>query len=227
MTQDHTIQSSLNGNGTDVSTNELIEMTEIIANIPKAYTDSTTAIQEELEIVSNAIATWEKVAPQLYQIRKRLLVCEELLSGKRNIESVQPLINKAEVAEKKKRGPAKGTKVFIRRKSEILNDAVLEKIKEFIASDENYHKSKEIYYFLVENKIIDGYPGLTPDRAFAISLSRVDQDVIKYNNHYTIMAWGLPDFGTPEHARRKTLKSTVRGEKGTRVSSYGKEESAG
>ncbi len=226
MTQDHTIQSSLNGNAPEVSSNELTEMTTIIANIPKAYTDSTTAIQEELEIVNNAISTWERVAPQLYQIRKRLLVCEELLSGKRNIDSVSALVSKEDKPEKKKRGPAKGTKVFIRRKSEKLNDAVLEKIRDHIASDENYHKSKEIYSYLIENKIIDGYPGLTPDRAFAIALSRVDQDLIKYNNHYTIMAWGLPDFGTPEHARRKALKSTVRGEKGTRISSYGKEETA-
>lgn len=214
------------GHNTTVSAQDLAEMTEVISEVPKKFTDTSSAIKDELEIVNNAINTWERIAPQLYQIRKRLLVCEELLSGKRNIESVQPLVNKNEIVEKKKRGPAKGTKVFIRRKSEKLNDAVLEKIRDYIASDENYHKSKEIYSYLIENKIIDGYPGLTPDRAFAIALSRVDQDLIKYNNHYTIMAWGLPDFGTPEHARRKTLKSTVRGEKGTRVSSYGKEESA-
>lgn len=208
----------------DLTNQELKELTELTASIPQRFADSSSAIKGELETVIAAINTWEKIAPQLYQIKKRLVACDELLSGKRDFESASSLGAADGAPEKKKRGPAKGTKTFIRRKSEILNDGVIEKIRDFISADETYHKSKEIYKYLIDNDIIDSFPGDTPDRAFAISLSRVDQDLVKYNNHYTIMAWGLPDFGTPEHARRKALKSTVRGEKGTRVSSYGRTE---
>ncbi len=208
----------------EITADQLVVLTETTTNIPKTFANSTSAIKGELEIVIAAIETWERIAPKLYQIKKRLLVCDELLSGKRDVESVSAMPSMEDKPAKKKRGPAKGTKVFVRRKSEILTDAVIEKIRDFISSDESYHKSKEIYQHLVNNNIIAAYPGDTPDRAFAIGLSRVDQNLITYNNHYTIMAWGLPDFGTPEHARRKTLKNTVRGEKGTRVSSFGRTE---
>lgn len=211
-------------NLSDLSSQELSELTELTANIPRRFADSSSAIKGELETVIAAIDTWEKIAPQLYQIKKRLIACDELLSGKRDVDSSSTASSAEGTPEKKKRGPAKGTKTFIRRKSEILHDGVIEKIRDFISADESYHKSKEIYKHLTDNDIIQPFPGDTPDRAFAISLSRVDQDLIQYNNHYTIMAWGLPDFGSPEHARRKSLKSTVRGEKGTRVSSYGKVE---
>jgi hypothetical protein len=217
-------------NGEDRATltpDQLNELTESTEQISKSFTDSTSAIKEELELINKAITTWEKIVPQLYLKRKRLLLCDDLLSGKRNIDNLSSTGLNAEKPEKKKRGPAKGTKTFVRRKSEVLTDEVIGKIRDFISQDENYHKSKEIYAYLVENNLIAAFPGDTPERAFAIALSRVDQDQIQYNNHYAILAWGLPDFGTPEHARRKTLKNTVRGDRGTRVSSYGPEERVG
>jgi hypothetical protein len=222
MTLD-TLTSPNGGIHTDITSQQLQELTESTLNIPKTFADTTSAIKGELEIVVEAINTWERIAPNLYQIRKRLQICDELLSGKRNVEAIAALPNAGEKPERKKRGPAKGTKTFVRRKSEVLNDEVIAKIRDFIARDQNYHKSKEIYSYLVDNNIIAPFPGDTPDRAFAIALSRVDQNEIKYNNHYSIMGWGLPDFGTPEHERRKTLASTVRGERGTRVASYGRE----
>ena len=203
---------------------DLINQTE---NIQVTFADTLSAIKGELEVVNRAINTWEKIVPHLYVMRKRLTVCEELFSGKRNLDLISTGAASEDQPEKKKRGPAKGTKTFVRRKSEILNDEVLEKIKDFISQDENYHKSKEIYQYLVENNIIAPFPGDTPERAFAIALSRVDQDILTYNNHYSILAWGLPDFGTPEHSRRKALKNSIRGDKGTRVSSYGPEERVG
>ncbi len=210
---------------TKISVELLEELTEQTEKIPRVFADTTDAIKGELEAVTAAIETWEKIAPRLYHIKKRLLICDELLSGKRDVDSISAMHVAEDKPEKKKRGPQKGAKkAFIRRKSEILNDGVIEKIREFIASDEDFHKSKEIYSYLINNNIIPPYPGNTPDRVFAISLSRVDQDEIKYNNHYATMAWGLPDFGTPEHARRKALKQSVKGKEGTRVSSYGRKE---
>jgi hypothetical protein len=215
-------------NGTeDVETipqDQLIELTGSAENITHSFANTTDTIKAELDKVTAAIDTWERLAPKLYFMKKRLLVIHEIISGKRDIESILSA-SAEEKPEKKKRGPQKGgKKAFIRRKSEILNDSVIEKIKDFIAQDEDYHKSKEIYAYLINNNIIQSFPGNTPDRVFAITLSRVDQDLVKYNNHYSIMAWGLPDFGTPEHARRKALKNSVKGKDGTRVSSYGRKE---
>ena len=208
-----------------ISMEFLEELTSETSPLTKKYSDTTEAIKSELESVSNAIETWEKIAPQLYHIRKRLIVCDELLSGKRDVESISAIPILEGVSEKKKRGPQKGVKkAFIRRKSDILTDAVIGKIRDFISSDEDYHKAKEIYGYLTEHSIIPPYSGATPDRVFAIALSRVEQDELKYNNHYSIMAWGLPDFGTPEHARRKALKQSAKGKEGTRVSSYGRKE---
>jgi hypothetical protein len=202
---------------------QLIAMTEAAENIPQKFTATIDTIKSELDTISTAIDTWERLAPKLYFMKKRLSFVHDILSGKRDVESLlaAPAEDKP---EKKKRGPQKGKKAFIRRKSDILTDEVIEKIKDFISQDEDYHKSKEIYNYLTTNNIIPPYPGNTPDRVFAISLSRVDQDLIKYNNHYSIMAWGLPDFGTPEHARRKALRNSVKGKEGTRVSSYGRKE---
>jgi hypothetical protein len=219
-------------NGVDTATitpDQLNTLTESTEQFTKSIADSTAAIKEELELINKAITTWEKIVPQLYLKRKRLLLCDELLSGKRNVDTLSSNngIGGDDQPERKKRGPAKGTKVFVRRKSEILTDEVIGKIRDFIGQDENYHKSKEIYQYLIENNIIQPFPGETPERAFAIALSRVDQDQLQYNNHYSILAWGLPDFGTSEHARRKALKNTVRGDRGTRVSSYGPEERVG
>jgi hypothetical protein len=222
------LYSSTNGADTaTITPDQLNALTESTEQFTKSFTDSTSAIKEELELINKAITTWEKIVPQLYLKRKRLLLCDDLLSGKRNIDNLSSGGLATEKPEKKKRGPAKGTKTFVRRKSEILTDEVIGKIKDFISQDENYHKSKEIYAYLIENNLIPPFPGDTPERAFAIALSRVDQDQLQYNNHYSILAWGLPDFGTPEHARRKTLKNTVRGDRGTRVSSYGPEERVG
>jgi len=203
---------------------QLEELTIAAERIPQTFASSTDAMKAELQAVTTAIDTWERLAPKLYFIKKRLTVIDEILSGKRDIESILSTPAIDEKPEKKKRGPQKGKKAFIRRKSDILTDGVIEKIREFIAGDEEYHKSKEIYSYLINNNIIPPYPGNTPDRVFAISLSRVDQDEIKYNNHYSIMGWGLPDYGTPEHARRKALKQSVKGKEGTRVSSYGRKE---
>jgi len=202
---------------------QLHELTGSADNVVQGFANTTDTIKAELDKISAAIDTWERLAPKLYFMKKRLLVIHEILSGKRDIESIlaAPVEEKL---EKKKRGPQKGKKAFIRRKSDILTDEVIEKIRDFIAQDEDYHKSKEIYSYLTNNNIIPPYPGNTPDRVFAISLSRVDQDLVKYNNHYSIMAWGLPDYGTPEHARRKALKNSVKGKDGTRVSSYGRKE---
>jgi hypothetical protein len=202
---------------------QLYDLTGSADNVVQGFTNTTETIKAELDKISTAIDTWERLAPKLYFMKKRLLVIHEILSGKRDIESIltSPTEDKP---EKKKRGPQKGKKAFIRRKSEILTDSVIEKIRDFIAQDEDYHKSKEIYAYLLNNNIIQPFSGNTPDRVFAITLSRVDQDLVKYNNHYSIMAWGLPDFGTPEHARRKALKNSVKGKDGTRISSYGRKE---
>lgn len=223
--------SSQNGstqNGSEelqrISTDQLTELTEATEKIPQSFASTSEALKGELQAVVAAIDTWERLAPKLYFIKKRLLVIDEILTGKRDIESILSVPVAEEKPERKKRGPQKGKKAFIRRKSDILNDTVIDKIRDFISTDEEYHKSKEIYAHLVNNGLIPPYPGNTPDRVFAISLSRVDQDEIKYNNHYSIMAWGLPDFGTPEHARRKALKQSVKGKEGTRVSSYGRKE---
>jgi len=206
-----------------VPQNQLYELTGSADNVVQGFADTTDTIKAELERVSNAIDSWERLAPKLYFMKKRLTVIHEILSGKRDIESILAVAAE-DKPEKKKRGPQKGKKAFIRRKSEILTDEVIEKIKDFISQDEDYHKSKEIYAYLINNNLVQPFPGNTPDRVFAITLSRVDQDLIKYNNHYSIMAWGLPDFGTPEHARRKALKNSVKGKEGTRVSSYGRKE---
>ena len=203
--------------------NQLNEITGSADSVVQGFADTTETIKAELERVSNAIDSWERLAPKLYFMKKRLTIIHEILSGKRDIESILSTQSE-DKPEKKKRGPQKGKKAFIRRKSEILTDEVIEKIKDFISQDEDYHKSKEIYAYLVNNNLVQPFPGNTPDRVFAITLSRVDQDLIKYNNHYSIMAWGLPDFGTPEHARRKALKNSVKGKEGTRVSSYGRKE---
>lgn len=200
--------------------NDLITSTE---NTAQSVIDSHTAIKQEIEAVNKAIETWEKLAPQLYLMRKRLLVCEELLSGKRKIESIA---TDSEKADQKKRKQSKTPKIFVRRKSEILTDEVIEKIRQFIAADNEYHKSKEIYHYLIREEIIAPFTGPKPEHAFAIALSRVDQNAIKYNDHYNIMAWGLPDFGSHEHLRRKALTASVRNEKGTRVASFGKNEPA-
>ncbi|MEI8134962.1 MAG: hypothetical protein WCH46_07780 [bacterium] len=204
---------------------ELMEITSAAEGMTQHFASTTDVLKAELERVSTAIDTWERLAPKLYFMKKRLIVIHDILSGKRDIESIVAPPQAEEKSDKKKRGPKKGSnKVFIRRKSDILTDAVIEKIKEFIARDEDYHKSKEIYAYLIDNNLIPPYDGKTPDRMFAISLARVDQDLIKYNNHFSIMAWGLPDFGTPEHARRKALKNSAKGREGTRVSSYGREK---
>jgi hypothetical protein len=221
------IQDRFSPNGVDTddtSTEQIKEITELTASLPERYADSTTAIKGELATVIHAIETWEKLAPQLYMMRKRLSVIDEILSGKRNVEAISSLPSSDAQPEKKKRGPAKGSRVFTKKKSDILTDEVIDKIREFIASDESYHKAKDIYGYLVRNNIIAPFPGDTPERAFAIGLARVDQDVLKYNDHYTVMAWGLPDFGSPEHARRKALKSSSRGDSGTRIKSYGRGE---
>lgn len=206
-----------------IASDQLIELTEITEKVPQNFANTSDALKSELNAVISAIDTWERLAPKLYFIKKRLTIIDEILTGKRDVESILA-VSTEEKTEKKKRGPQKGKKAFIRRKSEVLNDNVIDKIREFISADEDYHKSKEIYAHLINNNLIPPYPGNTPDRVFAISLSRVDQDEIKYNNHYSIMAWGLPDFGTPEHARRKALKQSVKGKEGTRVSSYGRKE---
>ncbi len=206
-----------------IASDQLIELSEMTEKIPQNFANTSDALKAELSTVISAIDTWERLAPKLYFIKKRLTVIDEILTGKRDVESILSA-SVEDKQEKKKRGPQKGKKAFIRRKSDVLNENVIDKIREFISTDEEYHKSKEIYAHLVNNNLIPPYPGNTPDRVFAISLSRVDQDEIKYNNHYSIMAWGLPDFGTPEHARRKALKQSVKGKEGTRVSSYGKKE---
>ena len=198
--------------------NDLITSTE---SVTQSITDSHSAIKQEIEAVNRAIETWEKLAPQLYLMRKRLSICEELLSGKRKVESI---LSESEKGDQKKRKPSKTTKTFVRKKSDILTDEVIEKIRKYIAADEEYHKSKDIYQYLVREKIITPFPGPKPEHAFAIALSRVDQTLIKYNDNYNIMAWGLPDFGSHEHLRRKALTSSVRNEKGTRVASFGKGE---
>jgi hypothetical protein len=203
---------------------QLHELSGSADTIVQSFANTSDTVKAELDKVTHAIDTWERLAPKLYFMKKRLTVIHEILNGKRDIESILSAGQTEEKPEKKKRGPQKGKKAFIRRKSDILTDEVIEKIKDFISQDEDYHKSKEIYSYLTSNNIIPPYPGNTPDRVFAISLSRVDQDLIKYNNHYSIMAWGLPDFGTPEHARRKALKNSVKGKEGTRVSSYGRKE---
>jgi hypothetical protein len=207
-----------------ITSDQLEELTQVAEKIPQSFASSTDAMKAELSAVIAAIDTWERLAPKLYFIKKRLTVIDEIMSGKRDIESILSTPVSEEKPERKKRGPQKGKKAFIRRKSEILNDNVIDKIRDLISIDEEYHKSKEIYSYLINNNIIPPYPGNTPDRVFAISLSRVDQNEIKYNNHYSIMAWGLPDFGTPEHARRKALKQSVKGKEGTRISSYGRKE---
>src|SRR5205085_11439316 len=104
---------------------------------------TTDTIKAELDRVTTAIDTWERLAPKLYFMKKRLTVIHEILNGKRDIESILAGPAQEEKAEKKKRGPQKGKKAFIRRKSDILTDEVIEKIKEFIGRDEEYHKSKE------------------------------------------------------------------------------------
>lgn len=226
MTNDKLISPNGNGETHQVTNDEIVEITQLTETIPQRYADTATAIKGELATVTHAIDTWERLAPQLYMMKKRLTVIDEIVSGKRNIESIAALPSSDAQPEKKKRGPAKGTKTFVKKKSDILTDEVIEKIRDYIAKDQEYHKAKDIYNYLRSQEIIAPFSGPKPEHAFAIALSRVDQDLIKYNEHYTIMAWGLPDYGTPEHERRKLLVSTnsLRSEKGTRVSSYGRGE---
>jgi hypothetical protein len=216
------ILHSRNGeNPSKPNVDQIRDLTDSTEQIAKGFASTVEAVKSELEVVTRAINTWEKMAPHLYFIKKRLQVIDELLSGKRDIEAILNGPASEEPVEKKKRKGG-GKRTFVRKKSDILTDEVIDKIKSYIGSDENYHKSKEIYTYLIDNNIIETFPGDNPDRAFALALTRVDQDKIKYFNHYSIMAWGLPDFGTPEHARRKALKDSVRGKDGTRITSYNK-----
>src|SRR5258708_1595048 len=156
--------------------NQLYELVGSADNVMLGFAGTTDTIKAELDRVTAAIDTWERLAPKLYFMKKRLTVIHEILSGKRDIESILTSPGE-EKPEKKKRGPQKGKKAFIRRKSDILTDEVIEKIKDFISQDEDYHKSKEIYAYLINNNLIQAFPGNTPDRVFAITLSRVDQDL--------------------------------------------------
>ena len=67
---------------------QLEELTQAAEKIPQTFASSTDAMKAELQAVSTAIDTWERLAPKLYFIKKRLTVIDEILSGKRDIESI-------------------------------------------------------------------------------------------------------------------------------------------
>ena len=90
---------------TKISVELLEELTTETEKIPRVFADTTDAIKGELEAVTAAIETWEKIAPRLYHIKKRLLICDELLSGKRDVDSISAMKSTEDKPEKKKRGP--------------------------------------------------------------------------------------------------------------------------
>jgi len=85
-----------------------------------------------------------------------------LLSGKRKVESILALPAEGEKS-KKKRAARTGVKTFVRKKSDILTDEVIESIREYISNDQEYHKSKDIYHYLVKEKIIKPFTGPKPE----------------------------------------------------------------
>lgn len=202
----------------EVSTDQLNNLVESTTELVKKYDSTVEAVHEELSQLNSAIDTWEKLSPKLYMMRKRLTLIDEILSGKRSVDSLTGVqIGKAAkvVAEKTKK-----KKAFIKRKSEILTDSVIEEIRDFIAQDDEYKKAKDIYKYLRKHELISEFKGDSPERTFSIALSRVDQDLIVYNAKPSVMAWGLKDFGSDAHERRKALKGSVRNEAGTKVFSH-------
>ncbi|MBS1903228.1 MAG: hypothetical protein JSS75_05960 [Bacteroidetes bacterium] len=202
----------------EVSTDQLNNLVESTTELVKKYDSTGEAVHEELAQLNSAIDTWEKLSPKLYMMRKRLTLIDEILTGKRSVDSLTGVqIGKAAkvVAEKTKK-----KKAFIKRKSEILTDSVIEEIRDYIAQDDEYKKAKDIYKYLRKHELIPAFNGDSPERTFSIALSRVDQDLIMYNAKPSIMAWGLKDFGSDAHERRKALKGSVRNEAGTKVFSH-------
>jgi hypothetical protein len=210
-------------NTATISSEQLSNLTSQTDEIVKKYESTSEAVQSELTTINNAIETWEKAAPALYAMRKRLTLVQDILSGKRSVDKI---ISEGEGKTDKVKTEKKKKKTFVKRKSDIITDEVIEKIRDFIAESEDYKKSKEIYQYLRNHELIAEFKGDVPEKTFAIALSRVDQDLIVFNRKPTVAAWGLKDFGSEAHARRKQLKSSVRKEAGTRVFSSAKELAA-
>jgi hypothetical protein len=201
----------------DISTEQLTDFVQTTEGIVKKYDSTTEALRSELAVLNHAIETWEKLSPKLYVMRKRLTLIDEILSGKRSVDVIAAApLGKAPKAKDE----SKKKKAFIRRKSDIITDSVVEEIRDYIAQDDEYKKAKDIYRFLRKHELIPEFKGDVPERTFSIALSRVDQNLIEYNGKASIMAWGLKDFGSEAHARRKTLKGSVRNEEGTKVFSH-------
>jgi hypothetical protein len=202
----------------ETSITQLQDLTQQTNDIVNRYDSAAQAIQQELAVLNSCIETWEKLSPKLYVMRKRLTLIDEILSGKRSVDVLTGVpIGKAgqKVEEKKKK-----KKAFIRRKSDIITDSVIEEIRDFIAQDDEWKKAKDIFKYLRKHELIPEFKGEVPERTFSIALSRVDQDLIQYNGKASIMAWGLKDFGSEAHARRRALKGSVRNEAGTKVYSH-------
>ena len=129
---------------TIISSDQLNELTLTTTEIVKKYDSTTEAVNEELEAVTTAIETWEKNAPALYAMRKRLTLIQEILSGKRSVDKIVATDAKVD----KPKTDKKRKKTFIKRKSDIITDEVVTKIRDFISETEEYRKSKDIYKYL-------------------------------------------------------------------------------
>lgn len=213
-------------------TDQLLNFASIIEDLPESFDQVRKQQIEELDTHKLVRKTIEDNLPGIDERIRQLEMSIQLLSGKQNMETLQVLLARPTITQTLNREiepkKEKKTKAFIRRKSEIITDYVVEKIAEYIGSDETYKKAKDIYEYLIINGHIkkEDFGGDLPHRTFSIGLSRVDQNLIKYNDHYGVMAWGLLDFGSPEHARRKALKNTLRqtNPPGTRIASFRPEE---
>src|ERR1051325_6420017 len=101
-------------NGTEevesISQNQLHELTGSADTVDQSFANTSDTVKAELDKVINAIDTWERLAPKLYFMKKRLTVIHEILSGKRDIESILSAGQTEDKPEKKKRGPQKGKK---------------------------------------------------------------------------------------------------------------------
>lgn len=210
-------------------TNQLLGFGSIIEDLPESFDQVRKQQIEELDTHRLVRKTIEDNLPGIDERIKQLEMSIELLSGKHKMDTLQALmarpvptqtLNRTEDLPKKE----KQHKAFIRRKSEIITDYVVGKIADYIGTDETYKKAKDIYEYLLVNGYIkkEDFGGDLPHRTFSIGLARVDQQVIKYFDDSRIMAWGLLDFGSPEHARRKALKNTLRATNppGTRITSF-------
>lgn len=227
--------------GPPKSSNDLIlELVVQLEQAPKEYARLTKEIDERREAIQMLLKTARQMVPELEEelailestkkVIHREVKIPEWMIGRIPVDSLGKKATPNELptpapgmtpSGRKKRIYGKRKKI----KSDIITDYVIDKIVELIHTDEKYYRATDIYEYLVAKKFIDPetIPG-DPNRRkqqFGRMLERIDQDKLVYNNRYNIRAWGLPDFGTEAHERRKAL--LLKGAQGNRTSSYGRE----